>query len=260
MRKVHLYCIIFCLLFVVAAANSFGQSAEYYQIKVYHLASGQQQQVVENFLKNAFLPAVHKTGIQKVGVFIPVDNDTSADRRVFVFIPFKSPSDVFKLAEQLEKDKNYQLTGKEYLDAPSDNIPYKRIETIVLEAFPEMLKFESPALKSPMDKRIYELRSYESATEKLHASKVKMFNQGGEVKLFKRLGFNAVFYARVVAGSHMPNLMYMTTFEDMPSNIEHWKSFGADTEWKQLSALPEYQKNVSHQDKVFLHPASYSDL
>ncbi len=58
----------------------------------------------------------------------------------------------------------------------------------------------------------------------------------------------------------MPNLMYMTTFEDLPSRTEHWKSFSADTAWKQLSALPEYQKNVSHQDIIFLHPAAYSDL
>jgi hypothetical protein len=36
---------------------------------------------------------------------------------------------------------------------------------------------------------------------------------GGEVPLFVRLGFNAVFYGEVIVGSHMPNLMYMTTFE-----------------------------------------------
>jgi len=250
---------LFCSL-LMTAANTFAQNPEYYQIKVYHLADAQQQQVVENYLQNAFLPAVHKTGIKKVGVFKPVDNDTSSDRRVYVFIPFTSQSDLFKLADQLEKDKTYLSAGKDYIDAAFDKMPYKRIETIVLQAFPEMLKFEAPALKGPMDNRIYELRSYESATEKLHANKVQMFNQGGEVKIFKRLGFNAVFYAKVVAGSHMPNLMYMTTFEDLASRTEHWKSFSADTAWKQLSAMPEYQKNVSHQDIIFLHPATYSDL
>ena len=257
--RIFRYCFFLCLL-SFAGVNSFAQGPEYYQLKVYHLASGEQQQVVENFLQNAFVPAVHKTGIQKVGVFIPVDNDTSSDRRIFVFIPFKSSSDVFKLNDQLEKDKAYQSAGKEYLDAPFNNMPYKRIETIVLEAFPEAPKFQSPGLKSPMSQRIYELRSYESATEKLHVNKVQMFNQGGEVRIFRRLGFNAVFYAKVVSGGHMPNLMYMTTFEDMPSNLEHWKSFSADTTWKQLSALPEYKNNVSRQEKVFLHPAAYSDL
>ncbi len=253
---------IFMLMLPVllGALGVFSQNAEYYQIKVYHLADGQQQQVVENFLQNAYLPAMHKAGIKKVGVFKPVDNDTSSDRRVYVFIPFRSESDLFRITKLVESDKTYQSAGKEYLDAPYTSIPYKRIETIVVEAFPDMPAFEAPGLKSPMENRVYELRSYESATEKLHDNKVQMFNQGGEIKIFKRLGFNAVFYGRVKAGSHMPNLMYMTTFDDKAAREDHWKSFSADTAWKKLSALPEYQHNVSHQDIIFLHPASYSDL
>ena len=244
--------------FAVAAARA--QNPEYYQIRVYHLANEQQQQVVENFLQNAFLPAAHKAGVAKVGVFKPVDNDTSADRRIFVFMPFKSQADLFKLQGQLEKDQAYATAGKAYNDAPFDNIPYKRMETIVLEAFPDMPKFQAPALTGPMGDRIYELRSYESATEKIYANKVEMFNKGGEIKIFKRLNFNAVFYGKVLVGSHMPNLMYLTTFENKPARDEHWKSFSSDTAWKQLSAMPQYQKNVSHQDIIFLHPAAYSDI
>lgn len=246
--------------FSLCVAAVYAQNPEYYQIRVYHLANEQQQQVVENFLQNAFVPAAHKAGVPKVGVFKPVDNDTSADCRIFVFIPFKSTADVFKLQGQLEKDQTYLTAGKAYLDAPFDNIPYKRMETIVIEAFPDMPKFQVPALTSPMSDRVYELRSYESATEKIHANKVEMFNKGGEVKIFKRLGFNAVFYGRVLAGSHMPNLMYMTTFENKQARDDHWKSFSSDPDWKQLSALPQYQKNVSRQEIIFLHPATYSDI
>jgi len=79
-------------------------------------------------------------------------------------------------------------------------------------------------------------------------------------KLFKKLGFNAVFYASVLSGAHMPNLMYMTSFENMASREQHWKTFGSDPFWKNLSASPEYQHNVSHIDIVFLHPTDYSDL
>jgi hypothetical protein len=107
---------------------------------------------------------------------------------------------------------------------------------------------------------VYELRSYESPTEKLHVNKVHMFNEGGEVPLFKRLGFNAVFYADVINGSHMPNLMYMTSFDNLAAREEHWKTFVADAEWKKLSALPEYQHNVSKAEIILLHAADYSDL
>src|SRR5438477_622235 len=132
----------------------------------------------------------------------------------------------------------------------------------VLLAFALLLHFSvSPAaLKTPRAERIYELRSYEGPTEKYFANKVRMFNAGGEIPLFQRLGFNAIFYATVLAGSHMPNLMYMTSFESMASRETHWKTFGEDPFWKKLVTAPEYQHNVSHIDIVFLHPADYSDL
>ena len=92
------------------------------------------------------------------------------------------------------------------------------------------------------------------------ANKVQMFNQGGEITLFEKLGFHAVFYASVLSGAHMPNLMYMTSFENMAAREDHWKTFGADPTWKSLSSSPQYQHNVSHIDIVFLHPAPYSEL
>jgi hypothetical protein len=115
-------------------------------------------------------------------------------------------------------------------------------------------------LRGPKTERIYEIRSYEGPTERYFAGKVQMFNAGGEIPLFARLGFNAVFYASVLAGSHMPNLMYMTSFDNMAAREQHWKDFNSDPFWKQLVAEPQYQHNVSHVDIVFLHPADYSDL
>ena len=73
-----------------------------------------------------------------------------------------------------------------------------------------------------------------------------MFNEGGEIPLFVRLNFNAVFYADVIAGSHMPNLMYMTTFNNKQDRDDHWKVFSADAEWKALSARPEYHAVPVH--------------
>ena len=116
-----------------------------------------------------------------------------------------------------------------------------------------------PQQRSETSERVYELRSYESASETLHQNKVAMFNEG-EVELFDRLGFNAVFYGQVIAGSRMPNLMYMTSFENKAARDEHWKSFGNDPEWKTMSSLPKYQHNVSKIDIIFLKPTAYSKL
>jgi hypothetical protein len=241
-------------------AYSAPPAPEFYQIRVYQLKSKEQELMVDQFLQNAFLPALHRKGISKLGVFKPVGNDTAAIRRIYVLIPLSSLEQVTELAELAEKDKQYASDGKDYLDALYNDPPYIRMESILLQAFSGMPRLGSPELKNPKNERIYELRSYEGATEKIHSNKVQMFNQGDEVGLFKRLGFNAVFYAEVLTGAHMPNLMYMTSFENMAAHDEHWKSFGNDPYWKKLSAMPEYQNNVSHIDILLLHPAEYSDL
>ena len=87
-----------------------------------------------------------------------------------------------------------------------------------------------------------------------------MFNEGGEIGIFSRLNFNAVFYSEVIAGSHMPNLMYMTCFNSIKDREEHWKAFKDDAEWKRLSGLPEYQHTVSKSDIILMHPTEYSEL
>jgi hypothetical protein len=174
-------------------------------------------------------------------------------------IPYHSLDEFSKIPDLLDADKTFNGNGKEYLDAVYTNPPYQRIESVLLRAFTGLKQMELPALTNPRTERIYELRSYEGATEKIYKNKVQMFNQGDEVGLFRRLGFNAVFYAEVISGRRMPNLMYMTTFADQASHDAHWKAFGEDPYWKKLSAMAEYQHNVSKINIYLLRPTYYSD-
>ncbi|HVU95856.1 MAG TPA: NIPSNAP family protein [Puia sp.] len=259
----NLLIIIALLPFLRATATSVPAAAkqEFYSIRIYSLKNAEQEARVDKYLQSALLPALHRQGIADIGVFKPVGNDTAAVRRIYVLIPLKTLEQYTGLPATLNKDARYLSDGADYVNAPHDNPPYIRIESILLQAFPDMPHHAAPgSLKGAPANRIYELRSYEGPTEKYFENKVQMFNAGGEIPLFDRLGFHAVFYASVLSGAHMPNLMYMTSFEDMPSREQHWKDFGADSVWKKLVADPQYQHNVSHIDIVFLHPASYSDL
>jgi NIPSNAP len=231
-----------------------------YEIKVYRMKTNDQVTQVDNFLKNAYLPALHRLGISGIGVFKNVGIDTAVEKSIYVWIPLRSLEQINRIEDGLSTDITYNIDGAVYHNVPFDAPAYSRIETIVLRAFNKMPHFQPPSLKGDRAERIFELRSYEGPGEKLYKQKVHMFNEGGEITLFNRLGFNAVFYAEVLAGSHMPNLMYMTSFENMASRDEHWKTFGADPEWKRLSALPEYQHTVSKADILLLHPAAYSEL
>lgn len=241
------------------ALNVQAQHQFYYQLRIYHFKTAAQEQVLDHFFQAAFLPALHRAGVQLVGVFKPVDTDT-ADQRVYVFIPFKTMGAFLDLDAVLKKDAAFKADGADYLEAHWDAAPYTRMESILLHAFKDMPEPAAPDLSAPRKDRVYELRSYESPTEGYHENKVHMFNEGGEVPLFKRLGFNAVFYSDVVSGAHMPNLMYMTTFNSRSDREAHWKTFSDDPYWKELVARPEYQHNVSRADITFLRPTDYSDF
>lgn len=242
--------------FVYAA----GPGRQFYSLSVYHFKDSAQQKVLDNYLSRALVPALHRMKILSVGVFKSLANDTASDKMIYVFIPFSSAADIQKLNDDLQKDKTYLVAGQEYINAIFSTPPYTRIETIILYAFPLAPQMQLPQLKSAKNERVYELRSYESATGKIFRNKVKMFNDGDEIGLFKRLGFNAVFYGEVIAGPRMPNLMYLTTFESMNEREKHWKAFSDDAQWKKLTAMPEYQNNVQHVDIIFLRPADYSDI
>jgi len=252
-----LYSISFILLFcLILQQKAFSSGAYFYQIKVYHLKTTSQEKMVDSFLKGAYLPALHRMGISKVGVFKMRETDTSG-QLIYVFIPIKSLNDLVKIDSKLQEDKDYQNAGKEYLTTPYNNPAYSRLESIVLKAFQAMPEPAVPTLNSAKSERVYELRSYESATENLGLNKIGMFNDR-EVAMFTQLNFNAIFYGQVLSGSRMPNLMYMTCFNNKAERDKKWVDFGAL--YKTIKDLPQYLNNVSKANIYFLYPTQYSDF
>lgn len=233
---------------------------EFYQLTIYHYKTDSQEIMLDKYLQQALLPALHRLNIKNVGVFKAIANDTASSKVLYVFVPVKSLDVLTMIPAKLSVDKAYQSTGTDYINAVHTVAPYSRMETILLHAFRLAPQMQLPQLKGDKKERVYELRSYESATEKIFKNKVQMFNEGDEIGLFKKLNFNAVFYSEVIAGSKMPNLIYMTCFENKADRDEHWKQFGSHPDWKKLSSMPEYKNNVSHIDIMFLRPADYSDF
>ena len=232
---------------------------QYYEIKVYRVNKSTQSERVDNYLRNSFIPALHKAGIADVGVFKPIESDTAYGKLIYVFIPYKSVKQYLKLPDILNKDKQYQESSSSFVSAPYNDPPFARYESILLEAFAGMPQFVAPTFDTPAGDRIYELRSYESATEYLASQKIKMFDEG-EIALFEQLNFNPVFFAKAIAGKQMPNLMYMTSFRDMTTHDDRWKAFRAAPGWAELSAIEEYKNTVSKSHIMLLHPTSYSDF
>lgn len=250
-----------CLFTISLNAKSLVKPAsrQIYQLLIYHIQDKNQEVRMDKYLSESYLPALHRSGIKTVGVFKTANIDTAKDKKIYVFIPFKSLTEFLKISKLTATDPQLAAQGKDYIDAAYNEAPYSRMESTLMEAFAGMPQLKKPSFSNPKSERIYELRSYESATEKLYRKKVSMFDKE-EVEIFDRIGSQPIFYGEVISGSKMPNLMYITSYNNMQSRDEHWKTFGDDPKWKRVSTLPEYQKVVSKADIIFLTPADYSDL
>jgi hypothetical protein len=243
MKKLILVLVLVYSKLVIAAPVG-----EFYKLIVYHFSTSSQEKSLDNFIAQQYLPALHKIGFKHVGVFKPITNDTAMDKQVVLLI---GATDINKLMNPIQWSLNENSSVKEPI--------YNRYEHFLLRAFKGMPFMKVPTNNNIKADRIYELRSYESPTEEKYLNKVHMFNEGGEITLFNELQFNAVFYADVLFGSKMPNLMYMTSFDNLDSRNQHWKAFGESATWKKLVAMPFYQNNMSALHSQLMKSTAYSD-
>lgn len=257
----HLLLLILTITCLSTTSEVISQTSErdFYEIRLYHLENQEQENQMDDYLKNALLPALERSGVERTGVFKPIESDSAYGKAIYLFIPYKSIEGFLKVSGDLQSDSRYLADARDFIDASHENPPYARMETILLNAFEGMPQYGQSALKNAPSEKIYELRSYESATEKLFKNKVKMFNEG-ETDIFEKLEFNPIFYGEVIAGCRMPNLMYMTSHANLKEREQNWKNFGGDKDWERMSGLEEYQNNVSHIDIVLLHPTEYSQI
>lgn len=240
----------------MAKDNKLNTSQEFYELRVYTLKNEQQQNLVEQYFKHAAIPALNKAGSKNVGVFTELK--PTGQTKIYALIPYTSWDNFLNVQEKLVADKNYQENGAAYLNASAAEPAYERIESSLLRAFTHMPKMQVPEHKP----RIFELRRYEHATESAGKKKLEMFNSAGEIDIFKRLGFNPVFFGETLIGERRPNLIYMVTFDNMATHDSNWKAFGSDSQWKEISAVPDYAdaKLVSHITSTFLIPLACSQI
>jgi hypothetical protein len=234
------------------------EERDFYELKIYRYNTADQEKSLDTYLGEAYLPALHRQGINDVGVFKLREEGNEIRDALLVLVPFTSLPEYADLPAKLNNDQEYLEAGKDYIEAIHDDPPYTRIESILMRAFEETPLLETPTFDSPRRERVYELRSYQASTELLYERKVEMFNVG-ESALFQKLGFQPVFFGEVISSSRMPHLMYMTTFSDTVSQKEKWNAFRVHPEWEKMKEIERYKHTVSHISKYLLYPTEYSD-
>jgi hypothetical protein len=236
-------------------------SSEYYELRRYRLLRGPQTQLLDDYWRQAALPALQRAGVGPIGVFNVMIGANSPS--LYVLIVHPSLDGFASLPARLAADAEYQKAGDAYLNAPATSPAFVRLETSLMRAFQGMLKLELPfgGGEAGRRTRIFELRTYESHSEKAGKKKIDIFNTA-EIAIFRRAGMQPVFFGETIAGASMPNLTYMLVYENMAAHDKQWSAFSADPEWRKISTTPgntdpEIVASISN---TYLRPTAYSQI
>lgn len=243
------------LTLIAGISRAADDTRQYYELRVYTTKSAEEQKRVIDYWQTAAVPAYNRLGLQPIGVFTEIED--SPTNSIYVLLPADSFETFGEIPAKLAADAVYQKAAADFLNAPKTNAAYEGFQSTLLGAFDGMKRMSLP----PADKRpnVFELRNYISSSENKGLNKIKMF-ESGEIGVMKEVGLAPIFYSRMLVGSKMPSLVYMTCGENMEEHQQHWKAFSAAKVWKDLQADPQYKDNVSTIIKIMLKRTSASQI
>jgi len=254
-RLRHLLILVFGLSF---AATAFADHHEkqFIELRYFHLKSADSAKAVDEYLVNAFLPALNRAGSETVGLF-KEETEQAEPYRLVVFA-HDSIEAFAGLGEKLASDETYQKAAADYMHTSPKEAPLARVRSELLNSFDCWPKLKVPA-ETKLDGRIFEVRIYESSNQRFGDLKVEMFN-AGEVPIFLDSGVMPVFMGQAIAGDKMPNLTYMTVYKDQATKDQSWKNFSKHADWQVLKEVEKYKGTVSKIHKLDLVPMAGSQL
>lgn len=252
--------LLLALVLTITMSNSLSAAEnQVLELRTYTLANSAAEAKLDDYLEKALIPALKRQGLGPIGAFDQAGAIDGDAIEVMLLIPGASADAVTAASARLADDAEYQAAAAEYLDTSADNPLLKRIRSELLMSFNSWPKVAVPKQATDGQPRLFELRTYESATEHKGELKVDMFNSG-EVPIFLDSGIMPVFMGQALVGDKMPNLTYMTVYDNHTTRDAAWKKFVAHPDWKVLSKEKKYEKTVSNIHKSDWTPKSYSEL
>jgi hypothetical protein len=231
---------------------------EYYELRRYHLLTPQRK-LADTFFQSALVPGLNRLGIPTVGIFnVSIGSESPT---IYVLIASTSLETLVNTGTRLAQDAEYVKAASDFLNVPEKSPAYVRVESSLMSALAGAPKLTVPAATAQKSPRMFELRTYESATDQDHRAKVAQVNEG-EIPIFLKAGFWPVFFGDTLIGSRIPNLTYMIGFANLAERDKAWEAFRAAPETKTLFAQPKYtfEDLVTNIDNQVLTPAPYSQI
>jgi len=208
--------------------------------------------VLDDFFKETLIPAYNRRNIS-VGAFSLYNQEEKEQRYLlFVYPDIKTYNEV---RQTIWSDKDFLNAARPFFESTAPNPVYSEYETYLCEAFDKI-----PEMRIPDKSRtLFEFRCYHSPNEDANLRKIKMFNVE-EIDLFDKVGINSVCYGEILAGTHMPALIYLTWYKDEVTRNNAWNTFTKDPEWERIKSKPEYKNTATNNIAKLLSPTAYSQF
>ena len=231
---------------------------QYFEWIRYHLPVGSRQRYVSDYYRDVALPALTKAGIKNVGVFNVKHGPNNPT--LHVIIPHPTFESIVSLNDKLLEDKDFVEKGARFLSPSMSEMAFVSMEKTILRAFTHLPEIQVPAQKLANRSRIFQVRTYEAPSLTASKRKIQMFNEGGEIAIFKKTGLQPILFGETIAGSMMPNLVYILAFDDLNDMDKKWSVFSSDPDWVKLRADTYYADTVSRINDWLWTPTAFSQI
>ncbi len=239
-----------------AVAQTATRPRELYELRRYRIRVGHMRDTTRAYLRDALLPALGRLGLGPIGMF---DVTTGEPPTAVVLIPHGTAESAVSVSRRLAADAAYVAAAAPFFNAPADRPAFDRVESSLLLAFEGMPQLQAPDTGKP---RIFEIRRYEAPSEAASLKKIEMFDTGGELAIFRKVGFHSVFFGQTLYGVRLPQFEYMLAYASMAERETQWNAFRNDPDWKVLSQKEEYKDAaiMSGATSTYLAPQPWSQI
>ena len=239
---------------LLQASSHKASEQRFHELIKFEVLNNAKRGQLEKFIGDTIIPGLNNLGCKPIGVFRPKYGAHGSE--VYLLVPHANIDSFLTVWDELAETPEYLAVANTEMSDPL----YERMESSLMKAFKGMTEIEVPSAVDGVKGRIFELRTYESHNRLKSIRKIEMFNEGGEIKIFRDVGLHPVFFGQTVAGPLMPNLVYMLAFTDMQQRDKHWGQFSSSPGWAELRKETRYSGTVSAITDVILTASPVSQI
>lgn len=228
-----------------------------YEIRTYTAADGKMDALNARF-RDHTVKLFRKHGMTPIAFWtVAPAADKPADPRLIYIMGYK---------DRAARDAAWKAFGADpewtrvYQASQANGSLTSKIESVFYTPAEYSMKLDAKPAAKP---RAFELRTYTANPGKLENVHARFRDH--TIGIFKRLGMTNIIYLRPVTDqpAQADKMTYILAYPNLEARASTWKAFGADEEWKKVSA--ESQKDgqlliPGGVNSTLLIPTDYSPL